>query len=56
MSEFLGPLFIVGFPRSGTKLLRTLIRNHSKVEIPLNETKTMSSILSDEYFLPEGVI
>lgn len=32
-SNFTGPLFVVGFPRSGTKLLRTLLSNHSQISI-----------------------
>lgn len=35
---FNGPLFIVGMPRSGTKLLRTLLNEHPKVFIPNVET------------------
>ena len=30
---FLGPLFVVGMPRSGTKLLRSLLMNHPQVSI-----------------------
>ena len=33
-----GPLFIVGLPRSGTKLLRTILNNHPKIQIPTIET------------------
>lgn len=33
-----GPLFIVGLPRSGTKLLRTVLNNHPKIQIPTIET------------------
>ena len=32
------PLFIVGMPRSGTKLLRNLLNNHSRISIPTAET------------------
>ncbi len=32
------PVFIIGFPRSGTKLLRDLLNNHSKINIPEIET------------------
>ncbi|MEY3213400.1 MAG: Sulfotransferase family, partial [Pseudomonadota bacterium] len=32
---FNGPLFIVGAPRSGTKLFRDLLRQHPRVAIPL---------------------
>jgi len=34
-----GPVFIVGMPRSGTKLLRGMLNGHSKLCIPLNETE-----------------
>jgi Sulfotransferase family len=33
-----GPLFIVGMPRSGTKLLRGLLNQHSRIRIPDIET------------------
>ncbi len=33
------PVFIVGMPRSGTKLLRGMLNGHSQVFIPLNETE-----------------
>jgi len=36
--RFNGPLFIVGMPRSGTKLLRTLLNEHSRISIPEVET------------------
>ncbi len=36
--KFTGPLFIVGMPRSGTKLLRGLLNEHDLIRIPLNET------------------
>ncbi|MDX2245493.1 MAG: sulfotransferase [Bacteroidia bacterium] len=35
---FTGPLFISGMPRSGTKLLRDLVNNHSKISIPTHES------------------
>ncbi|HJS21928.1 MAG TPA: sulfotransferase [Steroidobacteraceae bacterium] len=34
-----GPLFIVGMPRSGTKLLRGLLNRHPRVRIPSFETE-----------------
>lgn len=36
--EFSGPLFIVGMPRSGTKLLRDLLNRHPKIGIPIVES------------------
>ena len=38
ISENAGPLFIVGMPRSGTKLLRGLLNRHPKIRIPDIET------------------
>ena len=37
--KFSGPLFIVGMPRSGTKLLRDLMNQHPRVGIPLSESQ-----------------
>ena len=37
-SFFSGPLFIIGMPRSGTKLLRSLLNNHPLIEISGVET------------------
>ena len=37
-SEFKGPLFISGMPRSGTKLLRDLVNNHSQISMPNHES------------------
>jgi Sulfotransferase family len=36
--ENVGPLFIVGMPRSGTKLLRGLLNRHPRIRIPDIET------------------
>ncbi len=38
MNEFKGPVFVVGMPRSGTKLLRDLLNQHSNISIPEVET------------------
>ena len=40
---FQGPVFIVGMPRSGTKLLRGMLNGHSQLYIPLNETEFLPS-------------
>ena len=37
--SFDGPLFIVGMPRSGTKLLRELLNRHPRIAIPGVETE-----------------
>lgn len=36
---FAGPLFVIGMPRSGTKLLRELLKGNSKISIPSAETE-----------------
>ena len=36
---FEGPLFIVGLPRSGTKLIRDLANRHTRIAIPVIETE-----------------
>jgi len=37
--RFRGPVFVVGVPRSGTKLLRELLTRHPRVRIPRTETE-----------------
>lgn len=37
--SFAGPLFLVGMPRSGTKLLRALLNGHSRIRVPGVETE-----------------
>lgn len=37
-SDFMGPVFIVGMPRSGTKLLRDLLNQNPQIGIPVSET------------------
>ena len=41
MNKFTGPIFIVGMPRSGTKLLRSLLNNHSNLAFPPSETHVL---------------
>jgi hypothetical protein len=38
---FTGPVFVIGLPRSGTKLLRDLLRGHSRIRIPDVETNLL---------------
>jgi hypothetical protein len=40
-SRFSGPLFVIGMPRSGTKLLRDLLRGHPRIRIPSVETNIL---------------
>ena len=46
MPSFSGPVFIVGMPRSGTKLLRELLNSHSSIFIPPYETELYPFIVS----------
>lgn len=39
MRQFTGPLFVVGMPRSGTKLLRSLLNRHPLIGVPGVETE-----------------
>lgn len=38
-ASWTGPLFIIGMPRSGTKLLRGLLEQHPRVRVPTIETE-----------------
>lgn len=44
---FGGPLFIVGHPRSGTKLLRTLLNEHPRIAIPISEPNFIPDMVCD---------
>jgi hypothetical protein len=44
-SSWTGPLFIVGMPRSGTKLLRGLLGQHQRIRIPSIETDFLPFLL-----------
>jgi hypothetical protein len=39
ITAWAGPLFIIGMPRSGTKLLRGLLHQHPRVRVPTIETE-----------------
>jgi hypothetical protein len=39
--DFTGPVFVVGMPRSGTKVLRDLLRGHPRIRIPPSETNLL---------------
>lgn len=41
MKKFNGPVFIVGMPRSGTKLFRSLLNNHSKLAFSPAESQIL---------------
>jgi sulfotransferase family protein len=38
-TSWTGPLFIIGMPRSGTKLLRGLLEQHPRIRVPTIETE-----------------
>jgi len=42
---FRGPVFIVGMPRSGTKLMRNLLNRHPAVSLPINESHFIPSLV-----------
>lgn len=44
--NFQGPLFIIGMPRSGTKLLRGLLNQHPQIGIPPSETEFFPWLVS----------
>lgn len=43
---FMGPLFIVGWPRSGTKLLRDLLNRHPGISIPTSESHFIPQLIN----------
>lgn len=45
-TKFTGPLFIIGMPRSGTKLLRDLLNRHPCIGIPEIETEFLPWMVS----------
>ena len=46
-SGFAGPVFVVGLPRSGTKLFLALLNNHSQVAIPTTESNCIPHFYSN---------
>ncbi|HJN74402.1 MAG TPA: sulfotransferase [Myxococcota bacterium] len=46
---FTGPLFIVGAPRSGTKLLRDLVKQHPRIGIPDFETEFLPRMVDKDW-------
>ena len=46
---FTGPLFIVGAPRSGTKLLRDLVKQHPLIGIPDYETEFLPRLVKKDF-------
>lgn len=46
---FTGPLFIVGAPRSGTKLLRDLVKQHPRIGIPDYETEFLPRFVAKDF-------
>lgn len=49
-ARFSGPLFIVGMPRSGTKLLRDLLNRHPRIRIPDVETEFLPYLIRHRAF------
>ncbi len=45
------PLFIVGFPRSGTTLIRSIITQHSKINLR-NEPELIFALRNKGYSVP----
>ena len=45
--SFQGPLFLVGRPRSGTKLLRTLLNENPRIAIPEAETNFLPGFVTE---------
>ncbi len=45
MDAFEGPFFVVGFPRSGTKLLRGLLSRHPNVLLPKHESHVFIQLI-----------
>ncbi len=50
LPAFSGPLFIIGMPRSGTKLLRDLLNRHPRIRIPDVETEFLPYLIRHRAF------
>ena len=48
------PVFLVGFPRSGTTLLDTILRSHSKIEVV--EEQSMVANAKDFFFIQKDIM
>ncbi len=46
LTSYNGPLFIIGMPRSGTKLLRGLLNQHPQIAIPAIETEFLPGLIN----------
>ncbi len=51
--RFAGPVFIIGMPRSGKKLLRDLLNQNSKIGIPIYEASCIPHMV-DRFGDPPG--
>lgn len=47
------PLFIVGLPRSGTKLIRDILNNHSKIRLPISESHFLPFFIRKYGIIPD---
>ena len=49
----LNPIFLIGFPRSGTTLLDTILRSHPKIEV-IEEKPMVEELINSLKELPQG--
>lgn len=50
-SNLTGPLFIIGMPRSGTKLLRDMLNQHTRIVLPRVETEFLPYLVNLQHTL-----